>query len=802
MRSKVFVCITVLVFSILIISIPIPSLAEQSKTIDQEIANLETKLQTVPQNEKIDVLNKLSIICRSKSPQKSMQYANRALELSRELTILNGEAMALKNLSRGHIMLGDSKKALEFAEQSVTIAERSGDKRTISECFNNIGIVHAILGNYDQTLAFFQKALKIRRETGDKKGIADTLNDIGNIYMFRADYDTGLEYHLEALERRKEMGEKEGIAVSLSNIGAIYKDLGKYEKSLEYYLEALNIGEEIGDDKRVSSFLNNIGAIYADLENYDEALKYFLESLKIKEKIGDKKDIANSMGNVGKLYLELGNYRKTLDYLRKSLTTREEMGDKRGIADDSNWIGVVYMRLGQYETALVNFRKSMKITVEIGDKSGLINTLSNMGKAYTKLKNYDAALKSFERCLEAAKDEKKKENIEALYNNLSEFYAAKGDYKNALRYHKLYADLKDTLYKENSSKQMAEMQARYDSLKKEKEIEILTKNNELLHKNSEIQKLSLSRERLAKYAFILSFVLVSIILALLFRKYLYLFAFWKTHKYIGRFRLMEEIGTGGMGTVYKAHNIKDKIDTAAVKVLKQELFKNESNRKRFKQEATIIDKLDHPNIIKIFERGEYKERLFIAMELLDGRTLDEKIAEQGQMNLKECLHIMLQIADALVLIHGKDIVHRDIKPSNIMLIEKDGDRDFVKLLDFGLAKMKYQTKLTGTGMFIGTIDYMAPEQFSGTDYSTASDVYSLGVTYYQVITGKMVFPGETANDIIRQVLEKTPLEPNLYRPDIPVEINGLILRMLEKDMASRPGIKDVFETLQTIKSNI
>ena len=179
------------------------------------------------------------------------------------------------------------------------------------------------------------------------------------------------------------------------------------------------------------------------------------------------------------------------------------------------------------------------------------------------------------------------------------------------------------------------------------------------------------------------------------------------------------------------------------------------------------------------------------MELLQGKTLNVKIDEQGKMELKECLHIMIQISDALVLIHSKNIIHRDLKPANIMLIERDGDPDFVKLLDFGLARVKSQTRITRTGILMGTMNYMSPEQLAHSEFSSASDVYSLGVTFYEIVTGKIAFPGDTANEIMKQVLDTTPIEPRRFRPDIPGELNDLIMKMLEKNKESRPVIKDV-----------
>jgi serine/threonine-protein kinase len=162
---------------------------------------------------------------------------------------------------------------------------------------------------------------------------------------------------------------------------------------------------------------------------------------------------------------------------------------------------------------------------------------------------------------------------------------------------------------------------------------------------------------------------------------------------------------------------------------------------------------------------------------------------------------MVQIADALVLIHGKDIVHRDLKPSNIMLIEKNEDPNYVKLLDFGLAKMKFQTTLTSSGILVGTLNYIAPEQLTDSEYTPAGDVYALGVTFYEMITGKIVFPGDTATDIMKQVLGETPVEPILFRPNIPPRLNDLIMKMISKKKEARPPAKDVLENLKTIRSD-
>jgi ligand-binding sensor domain-containing protein/tRNA A-37 threonylcarbamoyl transferase component Bud32 len=298
------------------------------------------------------------------------------------------------------------------------------------------------------------------------------------------------------------------------------------------------------------------------------------------------------------------------------------------------------------------------------------------------------------------------------------------------------------------------------------------------------------------------FAVVSYVMINFIRKYLSLANFWKINKYIGKYKLLDKLGSGGMGTVYKAENTMEKGEKVALKVLREELIEDEKNRKRFRQEAAIVDQLDHPNIIKVYERGQSHRAMYIAMELLEGKTLTKKIEAEGPMDLFESLHIMSQVTDALAKIHSKAIVHRDMKPDNVMLIEKDNDPNFVKLLDFGLAKMLNQTRLTQTGMVIGTINYMAPEQIAGTEISGATDIYSIGVMFYEMLIGKKPFDGETSIDIMKEIIEKIPIEPIRFRTEIPQELNDLVLSMMSKKTAERPTAEEVLSSIQYIYTTL
>lgn len=297
----------------------------------------------------------------------------------------------------------------------------------------------------------------------------------------------------------------------------------------------------------------------------------------------------------------------------------------------------------------------------------------------------------------------------------------------------------------------------------------------------------------------LAFAVFSYWLIGFIKKYIIFAGFWKREKYIGKFKLVGKIGSGGMGTIYRAKDTTQKIGTVALKVLKEELYIDDNYRKRFKQEAAIIDQLDHPNIVKVIERGQFEQKLFIAMELLRGTTLSNKIAREDEIDLKEIVDIIYQVSGALVKIHGKEIVHRDLKPDNIMLIEHKGNRNFVKLLDFGLAKTQHQTRITQTGTVLGTLNYMAPEQISDGRFSYASDVYSLGVIFYETLTKKIPFPGDNVSDIMRQILNDAPVEPILSRPDLTPGLNKLVLRMIAKTPESRPLAIEVLDELKEFR---
>jgi len=269
---------------------------------------------------------------------------------------------------------------------------------------------------------------------------------------------------------------------------------------------------------------------------------------------------------------------------------------------------------------------------------------------------------------------------------------------------------------------------------------------------------------------------------------------------VAHYEILGRLGAGGMGTVYRARDTK--LDReVALKILPENLAFNPSDLQRFQREACAASALNHPNICTIYEIGKHQDRHYIAMELIEGQTLLGFI--QGKsIPPDQIIHIALQIADALEAAHAKGIVHRDIKPANVFITQ----RGHAKILDFGLAKLASARRVSpepaqakaspqprpiaaeyvsSPHVTIGTLPYMSPEQALGEDIDSRSDLFSLGSVLYELATGTPAFGGKTQPVLFQEILTKMPVPPIRINPEIPLKLNELICRLLEKDRELR-----------------
>ena len=248
----------------------------------------------------------------------------------------------------------------------------------------------------------------------------------------------------------------------------------------------------------------------------------------------------------------------------------------------------------------------------------------------------------------------------------------------------------------------------------------------------------------------------------------------------GRYEMIEKVGNGGMATVYKA---KDKVLNrfVAVKVLKEEFTTDEEFIRRFNIEAQSAAGLTHPNIVSVYDVGQENGIYFIVMELIQGKTLKQIINEEGKLPWKWSINIAIQIASALEAAHKNNIVHRDIKPHNIIITE-DG---IAKVTDFGIAKAVSNSTITAFGTTIGSVHYFSPEHARGGFTDAKSDLYSLGIVMYEMLTGRVPFDADTPVSIALKHMQEKPIEPIKLNPDIPLALNQIIMKAMQKEPSAR-----------------
>ncbi len=291
-----------------------------------------------------------------------------------------------------------------------------------------------------------------------------------------------------------------------------------------------------------------------------------------------------------------------------------------------------------------------------------------------------------------------------------------------------------------------------------------------------------------------------------------------TGQTLSHYKILEKLGAGGMGVVYKA--LDTKLDRfVALKFLPPHLSEDEAEKQRFIHEAKAASALDHPNICTIYEIGETEdEQIFIAMAFYEGETLKKRVAKgdgrkekdeeraapfaprsspfgmTGGLSIAETIEIAIQISQGLAKAHEKGIVHRDVKPANVM-ITKDG---VVKILDFGLAKLAGGTRLTRTGTTMGTPAYMSPEQVSLLETDQRTDIWSLGVVMYEMLSGKLPFEGEYDQAVMYGIVNMDPKPVRSLKPEVPIGLESIVGKALAKEPDER--YQNITDLLAELKS--
>jgi serine phosphatase RsbU (regulator of sigma subunit)/uncharacterized protein HemY len=367
----------------------------------------------------------------------------------------------------------------------------------------------------DKALEFAEEALQKATALDFKKGIGRCYHMFGMINMNQGNYDKALEYYFKSLRLSKALNDKNSISTANNNIGMVFWNQGNYDKALKYFLVSLKIDEEMGNQAGMASSYNNIGLIYWAQNNYDKALDNFTQVITIYSQLKDKKGMAGAYSNIGGVNFYKGKKDLSVSFFKKSLELYTEINHKPGMSTTCCNISDVLIEQKKFDEALEYSGRALEIEKEIGNKAQMCYILMSMAKNFSSRKQYENAFKYLEQSEELAAEMHAFKQLGETYNLKSEIYKEMGNYKDAYANHVLYMNIKDSIYNSESSSQIAEMDAKYNADKKNKEIQLLKKEKEI---QSITQAADRSRSALIRNSLIGGCVFVLLIALLLYNR--------------------------------------------------------------------------------------------------------------------------------------------------------------------------------------------------------------------------------------------------------------------------------------------
>ncbi len=406
----------------------------------------------------------------------------------------------------------DRNKAVAFGTEALDLLESFPDRDLELELLNQLGLVHIRAGKYQEALRYGLRAERLARVADDKPALAFALNNVGDAHRLLDEYDPAREYSLEATELYRQVEDEAGLAESLSDVGVAYRRVGDFSKALEYYLRSHRAYEDIGDRKGAARVLNNLGIVYRNLGQPENAIEFYQQALEIREQDGRKISVARLLNNIGVAYEDMGQHAQAIDYYSRALEIKEKLGNERAIARTLNNIGLVYQQLGKFDDAASFFGRSLDIKERLGDEKGTASTLFGIAAVHRGKSEWASALDTSNRSLEIATRINARDSAQRSYLQLSEIYTEMGRYLDALEAFKKYEEVKSSIFDEGNREIIAEMQARFESDRKEKEIEILKQRQEL-------DTMELKRQALMRRALVGCVGLLLVVSLLLYNRY-------------------------------------------------------------------------------------------------------------------------------------------------------------------------------------------------------------------------------------------------------------------------------------------
>jgi len=328
-------------------------------------------------------------------------------------------------------------QAITFANRALSIAEKLNYQKGIAGAHGELGYAYSVKGEFEKSLNHFKEGIARNRATGDSLGLVSQLNDLGTTYKAQSEYDQALQYYFQALAICQEMGLDRGISATLGNIGLSYFEMDEYDKALNFYQSALAINKRINNKSSLAVNYNNIGLLYGDKGRYGQAIQNHLKALEIRQELGYQIEIANSLNNIGRLYMQQDKFNLALDYLNRALVKNDNRDpDLTSIIHEN--LTKMYLSAGRLDSALIHAQKTLALSRDFGSKLGQ----------------------------------------KIAYELLTKIYEQQGDFEQAFATQQQLMAVKDSILNAEKTKQINELQTKYETVKKEKEIAVLEKEKQ------------------------------------------------------------------------------------------------------------------------------------------------------------------------------------------------------------------------------------------------------------------------------------------------------------------------------------
>ena len=484
----------------------------QQREVDSLQQILATTKGKLPDSSRISIAVETSELLLRIDPTRSLDLSKEALRLSILSGFNNELSHIYNNIGTANRLRGNYGKSLSFHNKALENDRKKGNKKDEALSLNNIGNVHLVQGHYQDAVSNYERSLRIRQDINDQVGVASSLNNLGLVYKNQGDYDRALAYYQNAFRIFQQINDKVGLGNAYNNMGIIYRNNGNQERALENFLLALDVFQKLGNNVGEANTLNNIGNIYYQQQKFEQALEFYTNSLEISENVGDKNSMAGKLSNIGGVYYVMGDKVKALESTEKALGLQKEIGDDKGQISTLNNLGAYFRDEADLERSLSYYKQAARIEKRIGDHSYTTITLSSLGEIYTEQGRPTEGLRYLKRALSEAKANGSTDDLLKVYESLSKTYADAGDYKRSYDYQERSVQLKDSLEREVSTRDLAEMQTKFETEQKQREIELLSKEKE-------VQDLKLNKEITVRNMVVAISILALILLVLIYNRY-------------------------------------------------------------------------------------------------------------------------------------------------------------------------------------------------------------------------------------------------------------------------------------------